>query len=404
MRATGKLTDIQVRTAAPGTHCDGAGLYLSVRHNNRSWLFRYSFAGRSHWMGLGAYPTVTLARAREKAAEARRLLADGGDPLQHKRDRRAALCHQNANPTKSLTFDQCAEQYITSHRAGWRSVVHSQQWQASLRMYVSPILGRLPVASIDTAFVLKALEPIWTTMPTTANRVRNRIELVLSWAKAHGYRDGENPARWRGHLDHLLARPSKLKAVRHYTSLPYAELPRFLVDLRQHEGMAARALEFLILTAARSGEVLGARWSEIDFAGCTWVVPADRMKGHREHRVPLSQSAVGLLERLPRQGEFVFPGRGSRLTPSVMQALLMRMWRRDITPHGFRSSFRDWAAERTAYAREVCEQALAHRVGDSTERAYLRSDLFQQRARLMSEWAAFCETPATTAEVIPIRA
>ena len=369
MRTPVRLTDVKCRTASTGSHCDGHGLYLLVKPaGTRSWLFRYSLLGQQHWMGLGSFPVVTLKRAREKALEARRLLADGEDPLTHKRAARASLRQQHTKQLRALTFDQCAEQFIKSHSAGWRSMMHGKQWSQSLRDHVSPAIGDMPVTAIDTESVLKVLEPIWTKMPTAAGRVRNRIELILDWARG---------------------------AVRHFPSIPHGELPSFIARLRQSESVASRALEFTILTACRSSEVLGAKWSEIDLATRVWTIPAGRMKSSREHRVPLSLQAVDLLAAMRRNGESVFEiGSGTMLA-------LLRRTRTGASVHGFRSSFRDWCAERTTYSREVCEAALAHRLGDATERAYFRSDLFEQRSALMAAWGNYCTS--TGGEVVQLR-
>jgi len=408
MRPLGKLKDIQVRTAGPGVYGDGGGLALCVRKGatglNRVWMFRYKRDGRAHWMGLGSYPDVTLARAREKAQDARRLLIDGYDPLTVKRDQRASLRREQIKRVMP-TFDECVTAYLVSHRAGWRSVQHSNEWTRSLRAYVTPVFGGTPVDMIDTALVCKALEPLWHTKVNTASRVRGRIENVLDWAKVRGYRAGENPARWRGHLENLLPKRSKVQTVVHYRALPYSQLPNFMDELRKIEGMTARCLEFVVLTAARSNEALTAKWSEIDLHARTWTLPASKMKGRREHRVPLAPAALSLLEALPRNGEYVFTGHRGRqfLSPASMKMLLIRV-KQPTTTHGFRSSFRDWCAEQTSYPAEVAEMALAHRVGSQVENAYRRTDMFERRRRLMAEWAAFCETPASNAEVIPIRA
>jgi integrase len=409
MRPLGKLKDIQVRTAGVGVLGDGGGLVLRVTQGatgvNRVWMFRYKRDGRAHWMGLGSYPDITLARAREKAQDARRGLADGLDPLAQKRAQRASLSQQQAEQIKSLTFDQAAVQYVASHSAGWRSGKHERQWTVSLRTYVSPVLGGLPVAAIDTALVLKALEPIWITKANSASRIRARIESILDWARVRGFREGENPARWRGHLDHLLPRPSKVKAAEHHPSLPYSEMNVFLLRLRDRRGTAALALEFIVLTAARAGEVVGMRWAEVDLIAKVWTVPASRMKAGREHRVPLSTSAIALLEKQPRESEFVFPGQNRpTLSSGALDRLIRCRMKSGVCTHGFRSTFRTWAAERTSYPSEVAELALAHAVGSKVEQAYNRTDLFERRRRLMADWAAFCETPATSAEVIPIRA
>lgn len=290
---------------------------------------------------------------------------------------------------------------IAAHKAGWRNKVHAAQWPSTLATYVYPVFGDLPVQAIDTPLVMKALSPIWTSKPETASRVRGRIESVLDWAKAMGYRDGENPARWRGHLDNLLPKKSRVeKAVReaagrgdHFAALPYAELPAFIAELRQRDGMAARALEFAILTTGRTGEVLGARWSEIDVNGRLWVIPGNRMKAGREHRVPLSAAAAALLFGLERQGDLVFHGMrpGSPLSNMALLMLLRRMGRGDLTAHGFRSTFSDWCAEQTNTPSEVREMALAHVVSDKVEAAYRRGDLFDKRRQLAEAWAQYCD-------------
>jgi integrase len=346
---------------------------------------------------------VSLAEARERAAECRQLRKQGIDPIE---SRRAAKADRLVAAAKAMTFDQAAAAYITSHRAGWRNPKHAAQWKATLATYASPIIGKLPVSSIDTGLVLQALEPIWATKPETAGRVRGRIEAVLDWTTARGYRTGENPARWRGHLDKLLPARSKVRSVKHHAALPYAELPAFLGSLREQEGASARALEFTILTAARTNESIGAQWSEFDLSGKVWTAPAERMKAGREHRVPLSAAAVEILRRMEnvREGELVFPGdRRAALSNMAMLMLLRRMGREDLTVHGFRSTFRTWAAECTSFPREVIEAALAHLVGDATERAYQRGDLFEKRRRLMDAWGTYCAKPAETGAVFKLK-
>ena len=402
-----QLSDRTCRTARVGMFADGRGLYLQCREGAngiiKSWVYRYTVNGKQTWMGLGAYPDVTLSIARRKAADARAQRADGHDPLTQKRAVRVSLSQQQA---KAMSFGECADAYIRAHQAGWRSIRHAKQWGRSLELYVLPLLGALPVAAIDTALVMRVLEPMWLRTPELASHVRGRMEMILDWATAREYRQGANPAAWRGHLDKLLPSKAKVAPVQHHRSLPYEEVGAFLVELRKREASAARALEFVILTAARSGEALGARWDEIDLAGRVWVVPAGRMKAGREHRVPLSAAAVDLLDNLPRDGgEYVFSGLSRpRLSPMALKMLLIRMKRTDFVTHGFRSSFRDWCAERTNYPREVCEQALAHRTGNAVELSYRRTDYFAQRAKLMQAWADYIETPASSAEVIPIRA
>jgi integrase len=330
----------------------------------------------------------------------------GHDPLTVKRDQRASLRREKAKQVVP-TFDECAAAYVASHRVGWRSVQHSKEWIRSLTAHVAPVFGGTPVDMIDTSLVCKALEPLWYSKVETASRIRGRIENVLDWAKVRGYRAGENPARWRGHLENLLPKRSKIKTVVHYRALPYALVPSFMGELRNIAGMTARCLEFVVLTAARSNEALTAKWSEVDLQAKTWTLPASKMKGGREHRVPLSPAAVALLEALPRHAEYVFTGHRGRdrryLSPAAMKMLLIRM-QQPTTTHGFRSAFRDWCAERTNYPSEVAEMALAHRVGSEVENAYRRTDMFERRRRLMADWAAFCEATISNAEVIPIRA
>jgi integrase len=388
-------------------HCDGGGLYLQVTTGvdgepRRSWLYRYatgevatSRSGKprriEREMGFGAYPRVSLADAREKAKDAQKLRERGVDPIEAKRDQRAAAAVAVA---KAMTFDECADRYIAAHRAGWRNAKHADQWQATLTTYATPVFGKLPVAAIDTGLIMRALEPIWTTKPETASRVRGRIESVLAWATVRGFRQGPNPAQWKNHLDHLLPARGKVRKVEHHAALPYGETSKFMTELRAQAGTAARALEFTILTAARTGEALGTCWEEIDLAAKVWTVPAERMKGGRQHRVPLSEAAVALIEKMAatREGEFVFPGaRAAR--PLSNMALLMtlrRMGLGDLTAHGFRSTFRDWAAETTAYPGDVVEMALAHVVGSKVEAAYRRGDLFDKRRKLMEAWGKFC--------------
>jgi integrase len=375
-RPVRRLTAIAVKNAKrPGLYSDGAGLYLQVSPGgSKSWIFRYGLRGKEHHHGLGPLITISLAEARDAALHCRQLLLKGVDPIATRKAEKAAGALKQV---QGITFRECAERFISGHEASWRSPIHRRQWQSSLRDYVYPVIGALPVSAIDTALVLKVIEPIWTTKPETAGRVRGRIESVLDWAKAHRYRDGENPARWRGHLDKLLPKKSKIRRIRHFPALPYAEIAAFMARLRKQESMAARALEFTILTAARSGEVLGMTHAEIK--GDVWTIPAERMKALKEHRVPLSPAALGALEQLRQV---------SRLDAMAMQRLLRRMGY-DVTVHGFRSTFRDWAAEQTNFPREICEAALAHSNGDKVEAAYRRSDLFDKRRELMTAWADY---------------
>jgi integrase len=389
----------------PGMHSDGGGLYLQVTEGadgtpRKSWLFRYTVGGRERQMGLGPLSDVSLAEARERAVGARELRRAGKDPISE----RQALRAENALlAAKAISFDECAKAYIAAHHAGWRNAKHASQWTNTINTYCAPVLGRLPVQLVDVTVVMKVLEPIWTTKPETASRVRGRIERILDWAKVRGYRDGDNPARWRGHLDHLLPARGKVRRVKHHAALPYAQLPTFMSALRTRNATAARALEFAILTAARTGEIIGAKWEEVDFAGRVWVIPAERMKAGQEHRVPLSDHALEILTRMKKaqESDFVFPGdRRATLSNMAFLMLLRRMKRDDITAHGFRSTFRDWVEEQTDTPRAVAEMALAHTIGSAVEAAYRRGDLFEKRRVLMSKWANFCSKPPRTNNAI----
>jgi integrase len=388
-----------------GRYADGGGLWLQVRPNGKSWLFRYELNGRARAMGLGPLHTITLAEAREAATAARKLLLAGIDPLEQRRQER-----QDARlaAAQGLTFEECAMKYIATHEAAWRNEVHRKQWRSTLEAYAYPVIGNLSVAAIDTGLVLKILEPIWTEKPETAGRLRGRIESVLGWAKVRGYRSGENPARWRDHLDKLLPRRSKVRKVQHHPALPYRELPAFMSALREQEGVGAQALEFTILTAVRTGETIGARRSEINFAECVWTIPPERMKAGREHRVPLSDRAMEIIADMPQEkgSDYLFPGMKAKAPLSNMSllAVLKRMGRDDLTVHGFRSTFRDWAAEMTAYPRELAEAALAHIVKDKTEAAYQRGTMLEKRRRLMADWAKFAASkPADLGNVATMR-
>jgi integrase len=372
----------------PGHYAVGDACYLQIAAGGtRSWVLRYTLNGRARYMGLGSANLVSLAEARAKARDARRLLLDKIDPLEARRAQHRKRLLETA---RGKTFRDCAEGYIASHEAGWRDPRSHKQWVGSLTSYVYPRLGDLSIAAIDTALVLAVLEPIWKTKPETASRVRGRIESVLDWAKARGYRDGENPARWRRHLDHLLPARNKVRRVKHFAALPYAELPALMAKLRAQPVLPARALEFLILTAARTGEVLGAQWDEID--GNVWTVPAERMKAGKPHRVPLSDRVVEILASLPREGEFIFVGAHTSAVsnPHQLKRVLQRTGYDNITVHGFRSSFRDWAAETTPFPNHVVEQALAHAISSGVEAAYRRGDLFEKRRELMQAWADYC--------------
>jgi integrase len=399
-----KLKSLDVARLSNGRHSDGGGLYLQVRGKARSWLFRYQLHGREHFMGLGSAEAISLKRARELAAEARASAAEKVDPLQERRlERNAALVAE----AKLVTFKECAEGYIRDHEGTWKNAKHRYQWRATLEQFVYPHIGALPVQDIDTALVLRCIKPLWQDKTETASRTRGRIERILDWATVHGHRTGDNPARWRGHISEALPQPEKINGVEHHPALPYAEIGTFMVDLRRRDSTTAKALEFLILTAARTGEVIGATWSEIDLASKVWTIPADRMKGGREHRVPLSDRAVAILREMQSrcQSDYAFPGqRNAGLSNASLSAMLKIMHRADLTVHGFRSTFRDWASECTNFPNEVCEAALAHVVSDKTEAAYRRGDLFEKRRRLMAAWAEYCGKSAQPAgSVTPMR-
>jgi integrase len=405
-RTIGKLTALAITQAKRrGYYGDGGGLFLQVSAGGaKSWVFRFKESGRLREMGLGPTHTVSLAEARQKALECRKARLDGLDPIEARRGKRIQT---KLDAAKAMTFAACAERYIASHKAGWRNPKHAAQWPATLGTYVYPVFGSLSVQAVDVGLVMKAIEPIWVQKPETAGRVRGRIESVLDWATARGYRQGENPARWRGHLENLLPKKAKVRRVEHHAALPYVEIDAFMAELRRQEGVAARALEFAILTAARTGEVIGAKWDEIDLGECLWTVPAERMKAGKEHRVPLSDAALAILEGMRKicQGDHIFPGSkaGRPISNMAMLMLLRRMGRGDLTAHGFRSSFRDWAAERTGFPAEVAEMALAHTVSDKVEAAYRRGDLFQKRRQLMQAWAKFCAVAPASGQVVPIR-
>ena len=358
-------------------------------------------------MGLGPLHTVDLKLACRKAQVARLQLLDGIDPLEARQAERAERALKSA---KAVTFKEAAEQYFDQHERKWKNAKHRAQFLSTLESYVFPALGKLSIAAIDTGLVLKVIEPIWQDKTETANRVRGRIESVLDWATVRGYRTGDNPARWKGHLAEVLPARASIQKVEHHAALPFTEVSAFMAELRMREGIAARALEFTVLCASRTGETIGAQWDEIDLKAKTWTVPADRIKGGREHRVPLSDAALNILKELPteKSNRFVFigPKAGGGLSNMGMASVLGRMGRKSITVHGFRSTFRDWAAETTSYPNFVVEMALAHTVGDAVEAAYRRGDLIAKRARLMADWAKYCAArPAGAANnVTPIRA
>lgn len=404
----GKLTALKTKAlTTPGRYGDGDGLWLQVRDaSRRSWLFRYARNGRAHQMGLGPYPDVTLAEARDEAASIRKTLRKGQDPLEKRRAQKAA----EAGAAR-FTFQEVAQRYHAAHQAGWRNEKHRSQWATQMAAYVYPVFGAIAVDRIGTAEVLKALEPIWHEKSMTAVVLRGRVEAVLDFARAREWRAGENPARWRGHLAKLLPQRSRITKIKHHAALPWTEVAGFIERLKASPDLAARAMELLILTAVRTQEATAAQWSEIDLITRVWTIPAERMKGGKEHRVPLSSAALALLEGLRKQpggqGQYVFPSpRGQKpLSTRACAVLLGRLRRTDITVHGFRSTFRDWAAERSTFPREVAEAALAHSLRNQVEAAYQRGDMLSKRAQLMEAWGRFCSRSEMRAPlVVPIRA
>jgi len=391
----GKLAPVVLRKLPDGWHADGGNLYLLVRGTSRSWVFRYTSPtdNKRKNMGLGSLEAVSLARARELAREYRALAKDRQnpvDPMQLLADAKAARLGKQA---KQKTFKECAELYLELHRSGWANAKHAQQWENTLCTYTYPLIGDIIVSDIDTGHVSSCLLPIWKTKTETAKRLRGRIENILDWAKVSGYRDGNNPAQWRGHLDKLLPAPTKIAKVTHYPALPYEKIGTFMMELRGRSGVAARALEFTILTAGRSGEIRNASWDEFDLNKRLWTIPAERMKMRREHEVPLSDAAISILKALPRTASpYVFPGAREHkpMSDMTMSKVIRRMGDQTTTVHGARSTFRDWAAETTAYPREVVEMALAHSIENKVEAAYRRGNLLAKRSRLMDDWAKYC--------------
>ncbi|MFN4163567.1 MAG: tyrosine-type recombinase/integrase [Ferrovibrio sp.] len=388
------------KMTTPGMYPDGGGLYLQVsKSGTQSWVYRYGLNGRNREMGLGPLSVISLAEARALAVECRKLRQAGTDPIDARKDTR------KAQQREAKTFQVCAETYIETHAAGWRNAKHADQWRNTFSTYVWKQMGATAIDKVTTDDVLKVLEPIWKEKTETASRLRGRIEAVLDWATARGYRSGNNPARWRGHLDNLLPPPSRVKKVAHHPALPYGDVATFIASLAAHRGTAADALEFTILTACRTSEVAQATWTEVNLGEKVWIIPAHRMKSGREHRVPLSARAVDLLKRLKADAqtrdkisEYVFPSANLKkpMSNMAMLKLLDRMDRGDITVHGFRSTFRDWAAECTNASREVAEMALAHVVKDKVEAAYRRGDLFEKRRILLEEWSSFCSAATET--------
>jgi integrase len=412
-RQTERLSSAKVKHAKEGMHADGGGLYLQVTAGkeenqlNRSWLFRFTLAGRERQMGLGSLNTVGLAEAREEAERCRKLLREGEDPIETREAERAS---KQVAAAKTVTFEWCATQYMKAHESGWRNAKHRQQWHNTLSTYVYPNIGKLPVDAIDTGPIMRILTPLWTEKNETASRVRGRIEKILDWARVNGHRTGENPARWQGHLNHLLAPRSKVHKVKNHPALPWEQMPDFMAELRHQEGLAAKCLEFTILTAARSGESRSIPWKG-EIAGDIWTVPARRMKRDREHRVPLTAPVLAIIDYMQsvRQNDYVFPGdkADDPLSDMALTEVIRRMnearkkaglplWidpkqgDREVVPHGFRSTFRDWVDEATAFADWLAEAALAHAKGDKVEAAYKRGDALAKRRKLMENWAEYC--------------
>ena len=380
---------------------DGGGLYLRVRADgSKSWAFRYTLAGRKHWMSLGPLRDVSLAEAREQARQLRNQVRDGYDPLAQRRERQHLAAEQTAR-----TFDAVAAAYVEAHKAEWKNAKHRQQWENTLATYATPIIGKRPVSEISLLDVRRVLDPIWTQKPETASRLRGRVEAVLAYATVHGWRSGDNPARWQGFLDQIYAPKTKVRAVKHHAALDYHDIPGFMAQLREREAVSARCLEFAILTATRSGEARGARWDEVDLDAALWLIPEQRMKAKKEHRVPLAPRAVEVLremaERSARRDGLIFPGGapGKPMT-DVALAKALAVLRPGFTPHGMRSSFREWAAEMTSFPREIAEVALAHINKDRTEAAYQRGDLLAKRRQLMEAWANYCAGLAEESEKV----
>jgi integrase len=419
------LTTSALESLPPGRHHDNAGLYLQIKQGNdregnprltRAWLFRFQLAGVAHEMGLGPYPAVGLKKARELARQAREQVK--GDRINPIEARKQRLQTARVEAAKSITFRECALQLIAAKEREW-GAEHQRQWAKTLEDFVYPVIGSLPVASIDTALVMKVLQPIWHRIPETADRTRSRVEAVLNYAHAHRYRDGQNPAAWRGHLKHLLANPRKIAKVVHQPALPYAQMAGFFAEFDKHRSIGAKALAFVILTVCRTGDVTGgahggkpgARWDQIDWQAKTWTIPAT--KTGEEHRIPLSEPALALLEELRRiqRNEYIFPGTNGSITHSSIRIAMASMgaWHdkrgQQIVTHGFRSTFADWVAECTNYPREIREAALAHKITNDTERAYQRGDKLEKRRKLMAAWGSYCTRPIKAgASVVPMKA
>lgn len=401
------LSELKIKHAKPGYLLDDNGLYLQVsKSGTKSWIYRYQMNGRRREMGLGALVDVPAKEARRRAAQARALVHDKIDPVEHRKQQAAAAAAEAAKiEAGAVTFKQMAQAFIEKERVGWKNAKHASQWENTLETYAYPVMGNVPVGEVDTAMVLEVVKPLWLTKTETATRLRGRIERILSYAKFEGFREGENPAAWRGHLENVLLKRSKVRPPKHLAALPYGEMSQFIGMLRERQGVSQLCLEFVILTGCRSGEALKATWGEIDMEKGVWIIPASRMKAGREHRVPLSESALAVLKKAEevRQSDFVFPGARSGKPMSDMSlTMALRRLHPGCTVHGFRSSLRDWAAEVTDYPGEMAEMALAHAVGNKVEAAYRRGDMFEKRRQMMADWAAWCE-PKMADNVRPIR-
>ncbi len=400
------LTAITVKKLVePGSYADGEGLYLQISQTgSKAWFYRYEKAGKGRKHGLGSFQTVSLKEARVKADICRILRDKGIDPINYKKQQDLA---NELEKVKGVTFRNCALAYMESHSAGWKNRKHEQQWRNTLETYAFPFIGKLAVQDVDTGQVLKVLEPIWFNKTETASRVRQRIENILDWAKVRKYRTGENSALWRGHLDKILPKRSKVQKVKHFSAMPYANVPKYYRNLRKLESIAAKSLAFIILTATRSSEARGTTWKEIDLKKGVWEIPAERMKADRQHRVPLSKEAIAILKAVKsfeRKDGLVFPG--LKQNKPISEAACMKLLKADhstLTIHGFRSSFRDWCAEMSNYPREVAESALAHTLKDKTEAAYQRGDIFEKRRKLMDAWTNYCLKGENSAKVVPIK-
>jgi integrase len=406
MGKVGRLSVRQVQTAKPkgdrrtAVFADGGNLYLQTTVSksgdiSRSWIFRYEYLGQRHDVGLGSTETRDLKAARIKAKEMRLQLLDGTDPLAAKERVRAEQMERLAERARAMTFRDCFVKCLASHEDSWRNAEHRRQWRTSIEQDVLPVIGDLAIDDIGTPHVIKVLEPIWKSKPETASRIRGRIERVLAWATVRGFRSGDNPARWRGHLQEMFPATGKIAKVDHHEAMPFVEVPGFMAKLRERDHLAARALEFTILTAARTGEVLGTKWDEVDLVAKTWTVPGSRMKSGKQHKVPLSDRAIEILKARPHH-----EGRIFEIGEERMRIMLREVHGGGPTVHGFRSAFRDWCSERTSFPPIVAEQALAHTVGSKTERAYHRTDLFEKRRRLMGEWATWCSRPVPTGAAV----